>query len=308
MADARLLVVDQLRQAGSLESCRNIYPALTSLRLVRDIEDVGSVLFVGDSAAENGIQRMKDKWAQCDQLPVGDFSYLEPSLALRSVLLKEFFPPGTETNATLVETMLQTCRQARQHGNFSVAGRCLTQLTTTLNQLGTANVDWQLECRLEKALTEWCRKDVDRALSTLRSVAQALERQYSASSGSKGRPGQHSRVYSKVLGLLGQLLHETRSENPRQILSDYFQKSLEALEGNKKSGQDSSGSVSEARQVSRSKLSLEQSNQGVFLCLCCRCWPAMRIHSTKTSSRTSSRANSRRNRNWPTSGRAKPKN
>jgi hypothetical protein len=100
---------------------------------------------------------------------------------------------------------------------------------------------------LEKALTEWQRKDGDRALNTLRSLVAILE------ADSIPHP-----IYPRVLNLLGQWLHETRSENPRQILSLYFRKSLEAalaaqtrhkwsgLEGKEN---PSSYHVSDARQV-----------------------------------------------------------
>lgn len=234
LSQSRSLVIDQLRQAGSLESCRIIYPALTLLRLLRDVEDVHQ--------SDKQLSVLQAKWSQ-DHLPVSDFSYSEPALALRAVMLKELLPRTVQTTSALVDTLLETCRKARQHGNYPVAGRCLTQLST-LPDLGK---DLQLQCRLEKALTEWQRKDGDRALNTLRSLAVSLQRD----------PLPHP-IYPRVLNLMGQLLHETRSENPRQILSLYFRKSLEAAldsqTRHKWSGSDSkqvpsSHGVSDARQM-----------------------------------------------------------
>lgn len=234
LSECRSLVINQLRQAGSLESCRIIYPALTLLRLVRDVEDV--------SQSGNQLTSLQEKWVE-DRLPVSDFSYSEPALALRAIMLKELLPRTPETTTALVDTLLETCRKARQHGNYPVAGRCLTQLST----LPDLSKDLQFKCRMEKALTEWQRKDGDRALNTLRSLAAVLERD------SIPNP-----IYPRVLNLLGQWLHETRSENPRQILSLYFRKSLEAAQASqsrhKWSGSAnkeivSSCGVSDARQI-----------------------------------------------------------
>lgn len=215
LAESRLLVVDQLRLAGSLESCRNIYPALTYLRLVRDIETAS---LLGSSV--DAVQELKRKWSESDQLPVNDFSYLEPALALRSVMLKDVLPSGVETRGALVDTLLQACRKAREHGNFPVAYRYVTQLSSLIDV--QADQDVLVQCRLEKALTEWSRRDVDRAISTLRSLAHEMERDSSL---------RRHPAYPKALGLLGKWLHETQSENPRQILSDFFQKALDVSLG-----------------------------------------------------------------------------
>lgn len=266
--------MDQLRHAGSLESCRNIYPALTSLRLLRDLQDVGH-----HSKLDESITNLKLKWDQCEEFPVGDFSYSEPILALRSVLLKEVLSPSKETTGALVETLLQTCRKARKHGNFSVASRCLTQLATMVD----LDKNVQIECKLEKALTEWCRRDVDRALSTLRSLVHSLDRE---TSGGNPHP-----IYPKALGLLGQWLHETRSENPRRILSDFFQKALDfslqqVRASSKRSGRDSptaedATSVSEARQVNFHYLTSFLKSVSYTVCLY-RYWRRMQILYTRT--------------------------
>ena len=205
LSASRSLAIDQLHQAGSLESCRIIYPALTLLRLINDVESI--------SQSDKQLNVLQENWTHQDHLPVSDFSYSEPALALRAVVLKELLPRTPESTAALVDTLLETCRKARQHGNYPIAGRCLTQLST----LADLSKDLQLKFRLEKALTEWQRKDGDRALNTLRSLAAVLERD------TIPHP-----IYPRVLNLLGDWLHETRSENPRQILSLYHRKSLEA--------------------------------------------------------------------------------
>lgn len=227
-------MIDQLRQAGSLESCRIIYPALSLLRLVCEVESA--------SQADLKVATLKESWTR-DDLPVNDFMFLEPSLALRAVILKEFLPRTAETTSALVTTLLETCKKARQYGNYTAAGRCLAQLSS----LPDLNQDLKFEFRLEKALTEWQRKDGGRACNTLRSLASALQRD------SPSHP-----IYPRVLSLLGQWLHESRSENPRQILSLYFRKSLDAATTcqtrSKWSGSEAKESplsygVSDARQV-----------------------------------------------------------
>ena len=234
LSQSRSLVIERLCQTGSLESCQIIYPSLTLLRMVCDVEDIAQ--------CDKKLSVLQEKWTE-DHLPVSDFSYSEPVLTLRAVMLKELLPRSSETRAALVDTLLETCRKARQYGNYPVAGRCLTQLST----LPDLSRDLKMKFGLEKALTEWQRKDGDRALNTLRSLVAILE------ADSIPHP-----IYPRVLNLLGQWLHETRSENPRQILSLYFRKSLEAalaaqtrhkwsgLEGKEN---PSSYHVSDARQV-----------------------------------------------------------
>ena len=59
---ARLQVLDELNEA-SLESCRNIYPALTSLQLIRDVEEVSQLPAWNADALPDAHQRLKDKWS-----------------------------------------------------------------------------------------------------------------------------------------------------------------------------------------------------------------------------------------------------
>ncbi|XP_059352933.1 serine-protein kinase ATM-like [Daphnia carinata] len=234
LSQSRSHVIDHLRQAGSLESCRIIYPALTQLRLICDLEDI--------SQSDKQLAVLKEKWTQ-DRLTVNDFNYIEPSLTLRAVMLKELLPRSTETTAALVDTLLETCQKARQYGNYPAAERCLTQLSTLTGH----NKEVQMKFHLEKALTEWQRKDGDQALNTLRSLSATLE-----------ADAIRHPIYPRVLNLLGQWLHETRSENPRQILSLYFRKSLDEADDaqtrHKWSGFEgkenpSASNVSEARQI-----------------------------------------------------------
>ena len=206
MSASRSLAINQLHQAGSLESCRIIYPALTLLWLINDVESI--------SQSDKQLDVLQEKGTHQNHLPVKDFNYSEPALALKAVVLKVLLPRTPESTAALVDTLqLEICQKAHQHGNYPIAGRCLTQLST----LPDLSKDLQLKFRLEKALTEWQRKDGDRALNTLRSLAAVLERD------TIPHP-----IYPRVLNLLGDWLHETRSENPRQILSLYHRKSLEA--------------------------------------------------------------------------------
>ena len=232
ISDSRLLIIDDLRRSGSLESCHSIYPALTSLRLINDIQDF--------ARCQDNIASLRSKWQQNDSMSVADFKFSEPSLALRSVVIKERISPSDNL---LGQTLLQTCRLARQCGNYPVAGRYLIQMESFLEV-----PEFNAPVRLEKALTEWQRGDVDKAVGTLRSLVISLRSK-----------SMTSMLYSHTLCLLGQWLHETRAENPRQILDLYLKKSLTAAENNEASTKWSSNnmeeytskswSVSEARQV-----------------------------------------------------------
>ena len=104
---------------------------------------------------------------QSNENSFSEFRFREPVLTLRAVLIKDLLttPPGSAAAAAaaatgshspslLIDTLLHTSRLARQHGNYQVAGRCLSQLMTL-----DLNAQFKSQCRLEKALTEWHRKD-----------------------------------------------------------------------------------------------------------------------------------------------------
>lgn len=205
LTESRSIVIDQLRKAGSLESCRVIYPALSCLRVIQDVEDF--------HRHSKELVKLREKWSQSVQTAVSDFDLLEPSLAVRAVMLKEFLPASGEASSALNEVLIDTCRKARQFKSYPLAGRCLMQIST----IPTLNKESQLVCRLEQALTEWQRKDTERALNIVRSLSVVMERDYPS----------HG-CYPLVLSLAGQWMHESRCENPRQILSLYLKKSLDA--------------------------------------------------------------------------------
>lgn len=85
-------------------------------------------------------------------------------LTLRAVVIKDLMVWPAEatrsiggehrTPSLLIDTLLHTSRVARQHGNYQVAGRCLSQLMTL-----DLDAESKYQCRLEKAYTEWQRKD-----------------------------------------------------------------------------------------------------------------------------------------------------
>lgn len=115
---------------------------------------------------------------QSNELSFSEFRFREPVLALRAVIIKdllirpaEVIPPprsggggggggAIDGPSLLIDTLLHTSRVARQHGNYQVAGRCISQLTTL-----DLDVESKYQCRLEKAYTEWQRKD--RSLDSL---------------------------------------------------------------------------------------------------------------------------------------------
>lgn len=113
-----------------------------------------------------------------------------------------------------------------------------------ISRIPTLNMENQLVCRLEQALTEWQRKDSDRALNIVKSLSIVMEKDYPT----------HA-CYPRVLSLAGRWMHETRCENPRQILALYLKKSLDAavaIESRKQWTETKAPSafgVSDARQV-----------------------------------------------------------
>ena len=207
LTESRSQIMEQL-QKSSLECCRNIYPSLTSLRLIRDMEQVLCL-----TSKTLTMEQLHRKWSMEDEFAVSDFSFLEPRLALRSTLLKQLssVADDKELSDAFINTLLRMCREARQLANYQVANRCLIHLSAL-----DLEPQFMFQCRLEKALTEWQRKNEDVALGILRSLVLSL-----------GRETGSNAIYPQVLSLYGQWLAETRSENPRKILTQCFRKSVD---------------------------------------------------------------------------------
>lgn len=79
------------------------------------------------------VEQLRCQWSAADRLSSGDFAYLEPRLALRSVLLNEL-PAGVGREG-LVETLLQMCREARQSAHYQVSLQFHSPLFTILNEI-----------------------------------------------------------------------------------------------------------------------------------------------------------------------------
>jgi len=121
LTESRSQIMEQL-QESSLECCRNIYPSLTSLRLIRDMEEVRCL-----TSKALTMEQLHRKWSMEGQFSVSDFSFLEPRLALRATLLKQLssVADDKELSDAFINTLLRMCREARQLANYQVANRCL---------------------------------------------------------------------------------------------------------------------------------------------------------------------------------------
>jgi hypothetical protein len=74
LTESRSQIMEQLHKS-SLECCRNIYPSLTSLRVIRDMEEVHCL-----TSKALTMEQLHRKWSMEDQFTVSDFSFLESRL------------------------------------------------------------------------------------------------------------------------------------------------------------------------------------------------------------------------------------
>ena len=75
---ARLCIVNSLINA-SLESSKNLYPALSQLQALQEIEDFAS--------CNGNVEVVLEKWTRQSKLNQNDFLYIEPILTQRGILL-----------------------------------------------------------------------------------------------------------------------------------------------------------------------------------------------------------------------------
>nr|XP_029716686.1 serine/threonine-protein kinase ATM-like [Aedes albopictus] len=146
--EARKAVAEMLK-GGSMESTQNIYPYLSKLRQLQQIEDFMNVQFyrVIDGEAE-----LLNKWDQQDQLPYGDFSFMEAILAQRIVVLKTARVRAMRkwVPDALNQALFCLIHEARISGHFQVAAanicamsqQVLPETVKALLMLEDAQLNW----------------------------------------------------------------------------------------------------------------------------------------------------------------------
>lgn len=146
--EARKALAEMLK-VGSMESTQNIYPYLSKLRQLQQIEDFMNVQFY---RVIDGETEVLQKWDQQDTLPYSDFSYMEANLTQRIAILKTARVRAMRkwVPDALNQTLFHLIHEARISGHFDVATanicamsqQTLSETVKALLMLEDAQLNW----------------------------------------------------------------------------------------------------------------------------------------------------------------------
>ncbi|CAG2068205.1 unnamed protein product, partial [Timema podura] len=156
------------------------------------------------------------RWREQDRLGYGEFEYLELVLAQRLVLLRMAFSTFQFNVKDELTYQLEIAALARKEGWPQVAGNCLARLATFSFDKPPCIV-------LEEARLHWAKGNREVATALLKSLLRRLE---------QDTRGEEEQLVKRsiALHLYGSWMVETKSENPQNIIDQYFLKALTHLE------------------------------------------------------------------------------
>ncbi|CAH1798625.1 unnamed protein product, partial [Owenia fusiformis] len=202
---------------GSMESARCLYSSLATLQSVNETQHTGEALF-----NVLGTNQLLQQWKQQDICLMNDYEFLEEVMITRSVLLRvchQQRPRDVTLYKGLMEHLEKQACFARQASRLQVGERCMALLRETeREELG---VVWSW--RLEEARLYWARQETDTAKHILTNLLQKLEQ-------AKDVDKSAALLYPLALGIYGNWLAETRSENPTVIMDQYLERAVKLWE------------------------------------------------------------------------------
>ncbi|XP_060527564.1 serine-protein kinase ATM isoform X2 [Cylas formicarius] len=219
-----LCVMESLKHI-SLESSKNLYPILSQLQSLIEIEDFSE-------ANESGtFDAIFKKWHLQDSLiRLNDFQYVEPIMAQRLTLLNEFVKKRADLKQFLFETSLDFVDYAKSEGHVQVASNIIYNLLKIENlseeiksniQLREAQLSWLRNDRVlaKHILSKLCKSE---SISPkLKANALRLQGEYMIETYSDSTIILNN--FLKSLSLLSELLGSLAEEDHRDI-QDTFDK------------------------------------------------------------------------------------
>uniref|UniRef100_A0A8C3VYE6 Serine-protein kinase ATM n=1 Tax=Catagonus wagneri TaxID=51154 RepID=A0A8C3VYE6_9CETA len=217
---ARVKEVEELCK-GSLESVYSLYPTLSRLQAIGELENIGELF--SRSVPDRQPSEIYMKWWKHSQLlKDSDFSFQEPIMALRTVILEILMEKEMENSQReclkdiLTKHLVELSILARTFKNTQLPERAIFQI----KQYNSANCgvsEWQLE----EAQVFWAKKEQSLALSILKQMIKKLD-----ASCTENDPNLKL-IYTECLRVCGTWLAETCLENPAVIMQTYLEKAVE---------------------------------------------------------------------------------
>ncbi|KAL1781773.1 serine-protein kinase ATM [Sigmodon hispidus] len=214
---ARVKEVEELCK-GSLESVYSLYPTLSRLQALGELENTGEVF--SRSAANRDCSEVYLKWQKHSQLlKDSDFSFQEPLMALRTVILEILVQmensQGGCTKDILTKHLVEFSILARTFKNTQLPERAIFKIKQ-YNSAVCGISEWHLE----EAQVFWAKKEQSLALNILKQMIKKLDSRF------KENDASLKVIYTECLRVCGNWLAETCLENPAVIMQTYLEKAV----------------------------------------------------------------------------------
>ncbi|XP_073922893.1 serine-protein kinase ATM isoform X4 [Castor canadensis] len=217
---ARVKEVEELCK-GSLESVYSLYPTLSRLQAIGELENIGELF--SRSVTDRQVSEVYMKWQKHSQLlKDSDFSFQEPIMALRTVILEILVQKEMESSQRecfkdiLTKHLVEFSVLARTFKNTQLPERAIFQIKQ-YNSAVCGVSEWQLE----EAQVFWAKKEQSLALSILKQMIKKLD-----ASCTENDPNLKL-IYTECLRVCGNWLAETCLENPAVIMQTYLEKAVQ---------------------------------------------------------------------------------
>ncbi|XP_018573379.1 serine-protein kinase ATM [Anoplophora glabripennis] len=211
-----LCVIEHLRHI-SLESSQNIYPILTQLQALNELEDFECAV------KSNEFISLLNKWdLQDDLVKTNDFHYVEPIIAQRTVMLMDYLKNHQDDTLKtyLVKMLLNFADLAKREKQFNIASTSLSHLQF----MSDLSDDLQMQIQLMDAQISWSLNNKLIAHHILNKLCK--------------NESISNRLQSAALKLYGEYMSETFSESRITIITDYFLKSTKLMNNVEKNQED----------------------------------------------------------------------
>ncbi|XP_007934807.1 serine-protein kinase ATM [Orycteropus afer afer] len=219
---ARVKEVEELCK-GSFESVYSLYPALSRLQAIGELENIGELF--SRSITDRQLSEVYVKWQKHSQLlKDSDFSFQEPIMALRTVILEMLMEKEMENSQReffkdiLTKHLVELSVLARTFKNTQLPERAIFQIKQyTSSSCGVS--EWQLE----EAQVFWAKKEQSLALSILKQMIKKLDASCTENETTL------KLLYTECLRVCGNWLAETCLENPAVIMQTYLEKAVQVI-------------------------------------------------------------------------------
>ena len=215
------------------ESCKAIYPSLSKLQMLREIEEL-------NSSKPDEYREILSSWKFQEYIRTSEFQYVEPILWQRSIMykIKDSFKNNDVLKTALIDLYLEISEIAAHQRYFKDAHRALGTLciknilifkimmicqafeakfyfTGTLAKQEGLSTDIQNQSKYQEALLAWMTKDEGLARSLLRNLIN--------------RTSSNPRLHAESLQVFGNWMAETQSGNRQTILKNYYLESIKSF-------------------------------------------------------------------------------